>query len=54
MFNNAGIGGRAPIPNLPVERWKEIVAIDLDSVFYGAKAAIPVMKACRRIRVKRT
>ncbi len=45
LFNNAGIGGRASIPELAVERWKEIVAIDLDSVFYGCKAAIPVMKA---------
>jgi len=45
LFNNAGVGGRSAIEDLPVERWKEIVAIDLDSVFYGCKAAIPVMKA---------
>ena len=45
LFNNAGVGGRSSIEDLPVERWKEIVAIDLDSVFYGCKAAIPIMKA---------
>lgn len=45
LFNNAGIGGRAPIPDLPVEQWRQVMAVDLDSVFFGCKAAIPIMRA---------
>ena len=45
LFNNAGVGGRAAIPDMPVEQWKQVIAVDLDSVFYGCKAAIPVMRS---------
>lgn len=45
LFNNAGMGARASIPDQPVEQWRQIIAVDLDSVFFGCKAAIPVMKA---------
>ena len=45
LFNNAGIGSFADIPDLPAEDWKRVIAIDLDSVFYGCKAAIPFMRA---------
>lgn len=47
LFNNAGIGSFSPIADLPVEDWKRVIAIDLDAVFYGLKAALPVMKAQR-------
>lgn len=30
-------------PNLGVEVWKCVRAVDLDAVFYGAKAALPFM-----------
>lgn len=45
LFNNAGIGSFSPIEALPVEEWKRVIAVDLDAVFYGMKAAIPIMKA---------
>lgn len=45
LFNNAGIGGRAAVPDLPLEQWKQIIAVDLDGVFHGCKAAIPIMRA---------
>lgn len=45
LFNNAGIGGRAPIPEIPIDQWRKIIAVDLDSVFYGCRAAIPIMRA---------
>ncbi len=45
LFNNAGVGGRAPIPDMAIEQWKRVIAVDLDSVFYGCRAAIPIMRA---------
>lgn len=44
LFNNAGIGSFGATPDLPVEDWKRVIAIDLDAVFYGCKAAIPLMR----------
>lgn len=43
LFNNAGIGSLSAIADLPVEDWKRVLAINLDGVFFGCKAAIPVM-----------
>ena len=45
LFNNAGIGCFGATPDLAVEEWKRVIAVDLDSVFYGCKAAIPLMRA---------
>ncbi len=45
MFNNAGIGSLSPIEALSVEDWKRVIAVDLDAVFYGLKAAIPALRA---------
>ncbi len=45
MFNNAGIGSLSPIEALSVEDWKRVIAVDLDAVFYGLKAAIPAIRA---------
>lgn len=44
LFNNAGIGSLSAIADLPVEDWKRVLAINLDGVFFGCKAAIPVMR----------
>ena len=44
--NNAGIAGaNAPIIDYPVEEWRRVVEIDLDSVFYCLKAVMPIMVA---------
>jgi|JI10StandDraft_1071094.scaffolds.fasta_scaffold452297_2 meso-butanediol dehydrogenase/(S,S)-butanediol dehydrogenase/diacetyl reductase len=45
LFNNAGVGSFSRIADLPVEDWKRTIAVNLDAVFYGCKAAIPVMRA---------
>jgi meso-butanediol dehydrogenase / (S,S)-butanediol dehydrogenase / diacetyl reductase len=45
LFNNAGIGNFSAIPDLSVEEWRRVVAVNLDGVFFGCKAAIPVMRA---------
>src|SRR5829696_2042573 len=44
LVNNAGIAGRsAPLRELGVDEWQEVVDIDLTGVFLGCKAVIPVM-----------
>ncbi|MDE2434675.1 MAG: SDR family oxidoreductase [Sphingomonadales bacterium] len=45
LFNNAGIGSFSPIEALSVEDWRKVIAVDLDAVFFGMKAAIPIMRA---------
>jgi len=45
LVNNAGINGPVlPVWDYPVETWHKVRAIDLDSVFYGCRAAIPHMR----------
>ena len=44
LVNNAGIAGRsAPIWELGVDEWQQVVDIDLTGVFLGCRAVIPVM-----------
>lgn len=45
LFNNAGIGSFANVVDLPVEDWRRVIDVDLSSVFYGCKAAIPALRA---------
>lgn len=44
LFNNAGIGSFASTPDLSIEEWRRVIDIDLNGVFHGCKAAIPVMR----------
>lgn len=41
LCNNAGIMGAGTLPDLDGETWRRVVDIDLHSVFYGCRAAIP-------------
>jgi 3-oxoacyl-[acyl-carrier protein] reductase len=44
LVNNAGVAGRsAPIWELPVEEWHQVLAIDLTGVWLGCRAALPAM-----------
>ena len=46
-LNNAGIGGpQGPIEDIPVEAYKRLIDVNLNSVFYGMQAEIPAMLAC--------
>jgi len=45
LVNNAGIGSFATTPDISLEEWRRVIEIDLNGVFYGCRAAIPVMKA---------
>ena len=42
--NNAGIGGEInPVADLTVKGWEQVIAINLNAVFYGMKYEIPAM-----------
>ena len=45
VFNNAGIGAYGRTPDLDPEAWHRTIAVDLHSVFYGCRAAIPHLRA---------
>lgn len=44
LVNNAGIQFVAPIESFPSEKYQQVMAINLHSVFYAMKAAVPHMK----------
>jgi meso-butanediol dehydrogenase/(S,S)-butanediol dehydrogenase/diacetyl reductase len=41
LFNNAGIGMFGSVLELSIEDWRRVMAVDLDSVFYVTRAAMP-------------
>jgi len=46
LFNNAGVGAPAvPIEDLPIEKFREVVNINLVTMFMCAQHAIRIMKA---------
>ncbi|WP_293905058.1 3-hydroxybutyrate dehydrogenase [Phenylobacterium sp.] len=45
LVNNAGIQHVAPIDEFPIDKWNQILAINLTSAFHAMRAAIPAMKA---------
>ncbi len=44
MVNNAGLGIFAPVDAITPEQWREVIDTNLSGVFYGIRAAAPVMK----------
>jgi 3-hydroxybutyrate dehydrogenase len=51
LLNNAGIQHVAPIEDFPIDKWDQIIAINLTSAFHATRAAIPIMKAQGRGRI---
>lgn len=45
LVNNAGIGALGSVEDETLESWRHVHAVDLDSVFLGCKAALPLMRA---------
>lgn len=45
LINNAGIQHVAPVEEFPIEKWDQIIAINLSSAFHTTRAALPKMKA---------
>jgi 3-hydroxybutyrate dehydrogenase len=44
LINNAGIQYVAPIEDFPIEKWDQIIAINLSAAFHAMRAVIPHMK----------
>lgn len=44
LVNNAGIQHVSPIEDFPVEKWDDVIAINLSSSFHTIRAAVPNMK----------
>jgi 3-hydroxybutyrate dehydrogenase len=45
LVNNAGIQHVAPIEEFPIDKWDQVLAINLMSAFHSIRAAVPGMKA---------
>jgi 3-hydroxybutyrate dehydrogenase len=43
LVNNAGIQFVSPVESFPVEKWNDIIAINLSSAFHTIRAALPGM-----------
>ena len=51
LINNAGVQHVAPIEEFPIEKWDQIIAINLSSAFHATRAAVPIMKTAGRGRI---
>lgn len=51
LVNNAGIQHVEKIEDFPIEKWDQIIAINLSSSFHTMRAAIPLMKAKKHGRI---
>ena len=43
LVNNAGIQHAVPLAEMPVQKWNDIIAINLSSAFHTMRAAMPAM-----------
>lgn len=43
LVNNAGVQHAAPIADMPVDRWNDILAINLSAAFHSMRLALPGM-----------
>jgi 3-oxoacyl-[acyl-carrier protein] reductase len=44
LVNNAGVGGFAPVSELPVEDWHRVIDTNVTGIFYCCRAALPHLK----------
>jgi len=44
LVNNAGIGAFAPVAELSLEQWEQVIGTNLSGVFYCCRAAIPELR----------
>jgi len=43
LDNNVGIGGRGSVVDTPVDLWRKVMQVNVDSMFYVSRHAIPAM-----------
>jgi 3-hydroxybutyrate dehydrogenase len=51
LVNNAGVQFVSAIEDFPVQKWDQIIAINLTSAFHTIRAAVPIMKAAGHGRI---
>ena len=51
LVNNAGIQHVSPVDAFPIDKWDQILSINLSSVFHATRAALPLMKAANWGRI---
>ncbi|MBV9842740.1 MAG: SDR family oxidoreductase [Sphingomonadaceae bacterium] len=44
LVNNAGIGCFGHVDEITPEQWRRTLAVDLDAVFFGSRAALPYLR----------
>ncbi len=54
LINNAGVQYVSPIEDFPIEKWNQIIAINLSSAFHTIRAAVPGMKSRKWGRIINT
>lgn len=54
LVNNAGIQFVSPVEEFPIEKWDQIIAINMSSAFHAIRAALPGMKARKWGRIINT
>jgi 3-hydroxybutyrate dehydrogenase len=54
LVNNAGIQFVSPVEEFPVDKWEQIIAINLSAAFYAIRAALPGMKSRKWGRIINT
>ena len=45
LVNNAGIQFVSPVEDFPVDKWDQIIAINMSAAFHAMRAAVPGMKS---------
>ncbi len=45
LINNAGVQFVSPVEDFPLEKWDQIIAINLSAAFHAIRAAVPGMKS---------
>ena len=48
LVNNAGIQHVAPVDEFPIEKWDQIIAINLSAAFHTIRLCVPLMRAAGR------
>ena len=44
LINNAGMGYRGPMDEMPSDKWRELFDLNVHGIFYTTKRVIPLMK----------
>jgi gluconate 5-dehydrogenase len=45
LVNNAGVSWGAPIEEMPLDRWRQVIETNIGGTFLATRAALPLMKA---------